>query len=118
MALRNILLGLCILALLSPSPVTAQEKSQRKPNILIIVADDLGYADLGCQGCKDIATPHIDSIAKNGTRFTSGYVIGQQKDVASDNPAVVRELQAAFERWNAELPRAKKKKDGKGGGTP
>ena len=74
MALRNILLGLCILALLSPSPVTAQEKSRRKPTILIIVADDLGYADLGCQGCKDIATPHIDSIAKNGTRFTSGYV--------------------------------------------
>jgi len=47
-----------------------------KPNIIIIVADDLGYADLGIHGCKDIHTPHIDSIAKNGVRCTSGYVSG------------------------------------------
>jgi arylsulfatase A-like enzyme len=38
------------------------------------VADDLGYADLGCQGCKDIPTPNIDTLAKNGVRFTNGYV--------------------------------------------
>jgi arylsulfatase A-like enzyme len=44
------------------------------PNVLVILADDLGYADLGVQGCKDIPTPHIDSIAKNGIRCTSGYV--------------------------------------------
>ena len=47
-----------------------------KPNIIIIVADDLGYADLSIQGCKDFHTPHIDSIAKNGVRCTSGYVSG------------------------------------------
>ncbi len=46
----------------------------RKPNIVLIVADDLGWGELGCQGSKDIATPHIDSIAKNGLRFTNGYV--------------------------------------------
>ncbi len=46
----------------------------RKPNILLIVADDLGYADLGYQGSEDIPTPHIDSLAKNGVRCTSGYV--------------------------------------------
>ncbi len=45
-----------------------------RPNILIMVADDMGYADLGAQGCTDIPTPHLDSIAKNGVRFTSGYV--------------------------------------------
>lgn len=45
-----------------------------KPNIILIVADDLGYADLGVQGCKDIPTPNIDSIAAAGVRFTSGYV--------------------------------------------
>lgn len=44
------------------------------PNIVIIVSDDLGYADLGVQGCRDIPTPRIDSIATNGIRFTSGYV--------------------------------------------
>lgn len=45
-----------------------------KPNIVLILADDLGYAELGVQGCKDIPTPHIDSIAHNGVRFTNGYV--------------------------------------------
>ena len=45
-----------------------------QPNVLIFLADDLGYADIGVQGCKDIPTPHIDSIAKNGIRCTSGYV--------------------------------------------
>src|SRR5437762_13769252 len=48
----------------------------RKPNILIIVGDDMGYADIGVHGCKDIPTPNIDSIAKNGIRCTNGYVSG------------------------------------------
>jgi arylsulfatase A-like enzyme len=48
----------------------------RKPNILIIVADDMGYGDIGVHGCKDIPTPNIDSIAKNGVRCTNGYVSG------------------------------------------
>lgn len=47
---------------------------KRPPNILFISADDLGYAELGVQGCKDIPTPNIDSIAQNGVRFTNGYV--------------------------------------------
>ncbi len=45
-----------------------------QPNVIIIMADDLGYGDLGVHGCQDIPTPHIDSIARNGVRFTSGYV--------------------------------------------
>jgi arylsulfatase A-like enzyme len=53
----------------------AQTRSQ-KPNILVILADDLGYADIGVQGCLDVPTPHIDSLARNGVRFTSGYVSG------------------------------------------
>lgn len=44
-----------------------------KPNIIIFLADDLGYADVGVNGCKDIPTPHVDSIAKGGVRFTDGY---------------------------------------------
>ena len=48
--------------------------SAEQPNIIVIMADDLGYADAGCYGCKDIPTPHIDSLAKQGVRFTSGYV--------------------------------------------
>jgi arylsulfatase A-like enzyme len=45
-----------------------------KPNIIVILADDLGYADIGVQGGKDIPTPNIDSIAKSGVRCTNGYV--------------------------------------------
>jgi arylsulfatase A-like enzyme len=55
-----------------PSP--AQEV--RRPNIVVIVADDLGYGDLSCHGAKDITTPRIDSLAKAGIRCTNGYVSG------------------------------------------
>lgn len=54
-----------------PGPLTAAE---RKPNIVLILADDLGFADLGFQGSREIRTPHIDSIAYGGVRFTNGYV--------------------------------------------
>jgi arylsulfatase A-like enzyme len=45
-----------------------------KPNMIVIMCDDLGYADVGFNGSKDIPTPHIDSIARNGVRCTNGYV--------------------------------------------
>jgi arylsulfatase A-like enzyme len=44
------------------------------PNVIIILADDLGYADVGAYGGKDVPTPNIDSIGANGIRFTNGYV--------------------------------------------
>jgi arylsulfatase A-like enzyme len=47
-----------------------------RPNIIVLFADDLGYGELSCQGNPEIPTPHIDSIAKNGVRFTAGYVAG------------------------------------------
>jgi arylsulfatase A-like enzyme len=52
----------------------AAASAARRPNMLIILADDLGYADLGFQGCRDIPTPHLDALAKGGVRFTSGLV--------------------------------------------
>lgn len=55
------------------SPAQAASEKAR-PNILVILADDLGYADLGVQGSKDIPTPHIDSLARSGVRCTEGYV--------------------------------------------
>jgi arylsulfatase A-like enzyme len=50
----------------------------QKPNVIVIVADDLGYNDLSIQGSRDIRTPNIDSLAQNGTRFTNGYVSAPQ----------------------------------------
>src|SRR5690349_2707234 len=59
-------------------PLSRAAEPAAKPNILVILADDHGYGDLGVQGCKDIPTPHIDSIAHNGVRCTNGYVSAPQ----------------------------------------
>ena len=60
-----------VFALLSPF----LSSNAAQPNIVIFYADDLGWGELGCQGyTKDIPTPHIDALAKNGLRFTNGYV--------------------------------------------
>jgi len=45
-----------------------------RPNIVFIVADDLGYGELGSYGGRDIPTPHLDALANSGVRFTQGYV--------------------------------------------
>ena len=45
-----------------------------KPNVVLIYIDDLGYGDLASYGCKDIPTPHIDRLAKEGVRCTSSYI--------------------------------------------
>lgn len=52
-----------------------------RPNIVFILADDMGYGDVGIYGCEDIETVNIDRLAKEGMRFTSGY---------SSHPIVVR----------------------------
>jgi arylsulfatase B len=55
------------------SGAAAYPKTSR-PNIFLIVADDLGYGELSIQGNPQIPTPNIDSLAQHGIRFTSGYV--------------------------------------------
>lgn len=45
-----------------------------QPNVLVIIADDLGYADIGVHGGAEVPTPHIDALAASGVRCTSGYV--------------------------------------------
>lgn len=52
------------------------EAQRRPPNIVVIVTDDMGYADIGVHGSKDIPTPNIDALAKGGIRFTDAYVSG------------------------------------------
>lgn len=47
--------------------------SPRKPNIIVIYADDLGYGDVGCYGSKTIQTPNLDRLAARGTRFENAY---------------------------------------------
>ena len=62
-------LALCVLMIFG-SVARAAERA----NVIFIVADDLGYGELGCFGGKDIPTPHLDSLARNGVRFTNAYV--------------------------------------------
>ncbi len=54
--------------------IASVEGAERKPNVIVLLADDLGYAELGCQGNMGVLTPNIDSLARNGVRFTQGYV--------------------------------------------
>ena len=61
------------LLLLGPAPGGGLQAQTAGVNVLLIVADDLGYGDIGVHGSRDIPTPHIDSIAANGIRFTDGY---------------------------------------------
>ena len=61
-------LGVAILATLGAATSLAS-----RPNIVYILADDLGYGDIGCYGQQDIATPHIDRLAAEGMRFTNHY---------------------------------------------
>ena len=62
------LLTFCLLCIAAPIGATVE-----KPNIIFILADDLGYAELGCYGQKWIKTPHIDKIAEQGIKFTQHY---------------------------------------------
>jgi arylsulfatase A-like enzyme len=75
-SLRHGFIGLLILLFAGMVSPSWAQQAARRPNIVLIMADDLGYGDLSIHGCKDIPTPHIDSLAKNGVRCTSGYVSG------------------------------------------
>ena len=70
------------IALLSPLACTAamgarkaKASNQQKPNVIIILADDLGYGDLGCYGARNVETPNVDKLAKQGIRFTDAHAI-------------------------------------------
>src|SRR5258706_11283882 len=60
--------------LLLASAVGPALAADRKPNIVHIVADDLGWKDVGFNGCTDIKTPNIDALASGGAKFTQFYV--------------------------------------------
>src|SRR5687767_2551289 len=59
--------------LLATATLLAPAASEDRPNIVFILADDLGVNDLSCYGRPDQATPHLDRLAKEGARFTTAY---------------------------------------------
>ena len=52
---------------------TVRNPEMRKPNIIVILTDDLGFGDLGCDGGRHIRTPHLDQMAAEGARLTDFY---------------------------------------------
>lgn len=77
--------GAAVLTGMAPASKPAKEDAERafrslvprgrprRPNLLVILADDLGWADLSCYGSPSIETPHLDRLAASGVRFTQGY---------------------------------------------
>jgi arylsulfatase A len=69
-------LGLSVLGLAGSSRPARTSQNERKPNFVLIVADDLGYGDLGCYGHKSNRTPHLDAMAAEGMKFTDFHSNG------------------------------------------
>lgn len=70
---HSCLRAVLVLALVASVTASRAASKPPPPNIVLILADDLGYGDLGCYGAKQIKTPNIDRLAAGGVRFTSGY---------------------------------------------
>lgn len=65
----------CVLTLAATIGTSADDRpAVSRPNVVLILADDQGYGDVGCFGAADLKTPHLDRLAKEGTRFTNFYV--------------------------------------------
>ena len=67
---------LCAQFVRAAAAADAKPQTEKQPNLIVFLCDDVGYGEFGFQGNGEIPTPHIDSIAKNGVRFTNGYVSG------------------------------------------
>ncbi|MEA2708760.1 MAG: hypothetical protein QOF78_1361 [Phycisphaerales bacterium] len=74
--MKNLFVLLVALLLLVLSPVAHAADANQKPNIVYIMADDLGWTDVACYGSGYYETPNIDRLAKQGTKFTNGYTCG------------------------------------------
>src|SRR5688572_23276595 len=72
--MRRVLAALILGAVASAVPVAAQ--TAPRPNVVLIVTDDLGYGDIGSYGAPDVRTPHIDRLAREGVRLTDFYANG------------------------------------------
>jgi len=70
--MKKLDLSLALILLLS-GLISAEETSATKPNIVVIVTDDLGFGDLGCYGATRIHTPNVDRLATQGLRLTQAY---------------------------------------------
>ena len=73
---RHSTISCLIIATLLLAPRTALPAADARPNIVFILADDIGYGDLGCYGAKQVKTPHCDQLVREGVRFTDAHAPG------------------------------------------
>lgn len=108
--MKNIVSKVCcyillmVVTLLVMLPVQAQKKADNPPNIVFILADDLGYGDVGAYGQRYIKTPNIDAMAKRGMKFTDFYA---GSTVCAPSRAALMTGQhtgRTFIRGNGEVP--------------
>ncbi len=95
---------LVLIVLPAATQASAAEAESKRPNIVFILADDMGYSDLGSYG-GEIATPNLDALAAGGLRFTQFYDTARcwpTRDLASQLPDKLKELEAL---WTGELER-------------
>ena len=70
-----VIAAVCLLIVLAAA-APARGQDGRRPNVVLILVDDMGYGDIGSYGVQDIKTPHLDRLAREGTRFTDFYANG------------------------------------------
>ena len=68
--------ALCVAIAMLPALTPAQERHNRRPNVVLIITDDVGYGDLGSYGAPDLKTPNLDRLARDGVRLTDFYANG------------------------------------------
>ncbi len=73
---RTALLAAVLAAAVFAAPAGAQAGAARRPNVVLIITDDVGYGDLGVYGAPDVRTPHVDGLARDGVRLTDFYANG------------------------------------------
>src|SRR5215203_981564 len=67
---------LCAIIVVFPALSWAQEPNKLRPNVVLIITDDVGYGDLSSYGAPDVRTPNIDRLAREGVRLTDFYANG------------------------------------------
>jgi arylsulfatase A-like enzyme len=75
-AMRSWQVGILVIGSAAVGGGRERQPPPKSPNIVVIVSDDAGYADFSCHGSEQMQTPRIDSIGRDGVRFTAGYVSG------------------------------------------
>lgn len=69
-------IGVTLLASCSGNKQKTEEKvAQQRPNVIFLIADDIGYGDLSCNGSKTIHTPNVERLAAQGVRFTDAHAV-------------------------------------------